>query len=250
MKKIIAVLFASALLVLSGLALATAANAGIAVTSQCANGWYVNDDEETLMPAQKPGGLLFDGPSLVHHLVAPGVPMTLDKVPGDGAFTTAGAITGVKPLFKMETTAPYSTINKTADGYWSSKITTGAGSQSEPVASPALLVGKWNYTMETTVYSFGVGYANDSGNKALVTSVTFGGKVYTMACAPGASASASPSKSASAAPSRSTSASPAVATLPVTGTAVPALVVAGMAAAALGGLLLVLARRRHNRFEA
>jgi hypothetical protein len=147
----------------------------------CNADWYVNPDETALKPRQLRDGLLFDGPSLIHH--KPAATYTLAQVPGSGF--QARLYEGVLPLFKLETSAPYSTLNKTADGkWWSSRIASGEGSQGQPVSSPADLVGKWNYTAETTVLSFGVGYANDVGNKALVTSVSFGGHVYGLACRP------------------------------------------------------------------
>jgi hypothetical protein len=161
--------------------------------------WYVNPDETALKPTQEPLGLLFDGPSLIHHAVTP---VTLASAPGDGSFG-AFKFHGSMPLFKLETTAPYSTINKTPGGYWSSKIVSGAGSQSMPLASLADFVGKWNYTAATMVYSFGVGYANDTGNKALVYWISFGGHKYELKCpkpSPSPSAS-SPSPSVSPTPS-------------------------------------------------
>jgi hypothetical protein len=204
------------------------------LTPSCLTGWYVNEDEEALLPEQKPGGLLFDGPSIAHHAV--GGTVTLATVAEDGAFTVSGPVVGALPLFKMETSTPYSTINKTAGGkYWSSKIGSGPGSQAEPVDHPGDLVGKTTsngaYTVSTAVFSFGVGYANDSGNKALVTSVTLGQQAYPLSCPPpsaSASVSASPSASAShsASPSASASASkttappttvPPITTLPTTG---------------------------------
>ena len=164
--------------------------------------WYVNSDETALKPTQQPFGLLFDGPSLIHHAVTP---VALADAPTDGAFG-GHLFHGSMPLFKMETTAPYSTINKTAGGkFWSSKIASGDGSQSMPLDTIAALVGKWNYTADTKVYSFGVGYANDSGNQALVSWISFGGHKYGLACpkpSPSPSASSpSPSVSPSTSPS-------------------------------------------------
>lgn len=211
--------------------------------SRCHSDWYVNGDEEKLLPTQLPGGFLFNGPSLIHHAVEP---VVLKDVPTDGSFTTFGPITGNKPLFKMETTAPYSTINKTGAGkYWSSKLSSGPGSQGSPVDSPADLVGKGPYTADTKVFSFGVGYANDPGNKALVTSVSFGGKKYGFAC------TSSPSPSASTSSSHSASPSPSVASLPVTGSKFNTPVAVGVGSALLvgGGTLFFLARRRRTEFR-
>lgn len=159
--------------------------------------WYVNPDETDLKPTQQPFGLLFDGPSLIHHAVAP---VGLADAPNDGAFG-GHLFHGSMPLFKMETTLPYSTINKTSGGYWSSKITTGAGSQSMPLASLADFVGKatsnGGYTADTKVYSFGVGYAHDTGNKALVSWISFGGHKYNLACPKPTPSASSPSPSTS-----------------------------------------------------
>ena len=169
-------------LVVAGfVAFATPAEASVPLDSKCSTGWYVNDDEASLMPDQTEDGLVFDGPSLIHHATD----YSLGSAPNNGSFTSKN-VTGVKPLFKMETSAPYSTVNKTSDGkFWSSKVPAGTdGAQDNPVSSLADLVGKWNYTSSTRVSTFGVGYANDTGNKATVTSITFGSKTYDMTCKP------------------------------------------------------------------
>lgn len=154
--------------------------------------WYVNDDETDLKPEQTPFGMLFDGPSLIHHALTP---VTLADAPEDGAFG-GHLFHGSMPLFKLETHLPYSTINKTSGGYWSSKIATGPGSQAIPVAHIADLAPLAPYTDATVVYSFGVGYAHDTGNKALVSWVAYGGHKYDLGCPP-PSPSTSPSASAS-----------------------------------------------------
>lgn len=183
----------------------------------CVNAdWYVNPDETTLKPQQFPDGMLFDGPSLIHHHVAP--PVALSAAPLDGAFG-AHVFHGVAPLFKMETATPYSTINKTAAGkYWSSKIATGAGSQSMPLATLSGFVGLWNYTSSTVIYSFGVGYANDQGNKAFVSWVSFGGHKYSLGCphSPSPSASATPSATPTSTPSTTPTATPSATPPPTT----------------------------------
>jgi hypothetical protein len=228
------------------------------VPSECHQGWYVNGDEEHLLPEQVENGFLFDGPSLVHHVIAP-----VKLADALGASLVADVETGVAPLVKLETTSPYSTINVRADGkVWSSKIASGPGSQDDPVNSITLLAGISPYTNGTKVYSVGAGYANDTGNTAVVSSITYGPTTYELACevqeSPGPSPSVS--ASASASPSVSTSAgatagpgTPAPAgsgDLPVTGEPVWLLAVVGVLFAA-GGLVLtyVLARDPRNRFE-
>lgn len=241
MKRVLGILAPTALGILLLATPAYAEDEIHPVKSNCNTGWYTNPDEEKLLPTQLNGGFMFDGPSLVHHATGP---FTLANVPTDGSFTTFGPVVGSKPLFKLETTAPYSTINKTGTGkYWSSKISTGAGSQGSPVDTPADLVGKWNYTADTKVFSFGVGYANDTGNKAMVTSITFNKTVYHLQCRPSPSPSASSSHSASP--------SPSVASLPVTGSTFNTPLAVGIGATLMvgGGTLFFLARRRRTEFR-
>jgi hypothetical protein len=154
---------------------------GTASDAKCNADWYVNPDETALKPKQLRSGLLFDGPSLIHHKTSG---YTLKNVPTNGSFT-AHVYAGARPLFKLETSNPYSTINKGAGGWWSSKIAASElGGQNQPVDSPADLIGKYTYTETTTVASFGVGYGNDTSNKALVASVRFGSHFYSLACRP------------------------------------------------------------------
>lgn len=175
MKKL-ALAIAAAALAVVGLAAPAQATKPV---SSCSSGWYVNPDEAALTPLEKSGGLLFDGPSLVHH-AASGL---LVDAAGDGSFV-AVVQAGVAPLFKFETSKPYSTINKTAAGlYWSSKIVAGEGSQASPVTL-AKLATLAPYTEATVLLSFGVGYANDAGNKALVTAVVYAKITYSFTCVP------------------------------------------------------------------
>ena len=96
-------------------------------------------------------------------------------------------------------------------------------------------VGKWNYTASTTVATFGVGYANDAGNAALVSSVTYDKKKYNLTCYP-----PKPSPSASSAsPSPSTSKSSG-GVVTTSGSAPPALAVTG-------GKEIVAARSEERR---
>lgn len=241
-----------------------------------ATGWYVNQDENgdgnpaadtvDLRPAQKPFGLEFNGPSLIHHATTSNTGIKLADVTA-GSFS-ADLKTGVLPLFKMETANPYSTINLTGAGkYWSSRIApSDLGGQSNPVNSAGDLVGKWNYTTTTVVSTFGVGYAKDTGNAALVKSITFAGRTYSLTCAPplqttspGPIKKPIPTKS-TARPSSSPSSPVAVptavppqppsASLPVTGAPVALLVMGAVAVAAIGAGLLIVARRRKVEFTA
>ena len=241
MRRVLAALAAGTILAAIP---AMPAAANIALPNACSQGWYVNDDEQALLPAQKPHGLLFDGPSLIHHAM----PLIgLGDLATDGAFT-ATVTKGVPPLLKYETTGPYSTVNETGDHtWWSSKIATGPGSQASPVASPADLAELAPYTADTKVFSFGVGYANDTGNTALVKTIKFTKVTYSLACAASPSPSKSAATSAAAHPSTSTSARP---TLPVTGFPTGPTLVIAVALLAAGGIGIVVGRRRRTRFEA
>lgn len=179
--------------------------------------WYVNPDETDLKPVQLSLGMLFDGPSLIHHHLTP---VSLADLPTDATFG-AHLFHGSMPLIKFESSIPgtpgtYSTINKTGAGkYWSSKIATGVGSQSMPLDTPADLIGKWaGYTADTKVFSFGIGYAHDTGNKAFVSWVALGGHKYGLWCPHSPSPSTSPSASLS--PSATPSSSPTPTAAPTT----------------------------------
>jgi hypothetical protein len=170
----------------AGVALATVAGTPANAASCSTNtqaGWYVNPDETALQPTWTPAGLLLDGPSLIHHAVT-GAVLLADLKPG--AFTDTG-LQGVRPLLKYETAAPYSTVNQVTSGvdsFWSSKLAvTADGGQDHPEPI-AVLAGLAPYTPTTTVATFGVGYATDSGNKDTVTAVTFGGDTYAFVPCP------------------------------------------------------------------
>lgn len=178
MKKIALGLIA-ATLALTGLVVTLTPAQATTSASTCSPGWYVNPDETSLTPVQKDGGLLFDGPSLVHHATSG----PLAEAATDSSFV-ATVTTGAAPLFKFETSKPYSTINKTAAGlYWSSKIASGVGSQASPTTL-AILAATAPYTEATVLISFGVGYANDAGNAATVKSVTYAKITYSFVCVP------------------------------------------------------------------
>ena len=251
------IMAALAVATLGVLGLATPAAATVpqgahTVKSACTTEWYVNSDEEALLPEQKPQGFLFDGPSLAHRLIA--LPIPLATAPTNGSFS-ADLLVGVMPLFKMETLAPYSTINKTPGGkYWSSKIASGSGSQSSPVDTLAQLAVLAPYNVNTKLYSFGVGYANDAGNKALVKSVSYGGHTYSLACVPASSsASVTPSTStppvttppSSVAPTNSQGPGPD-SSLPLTGTPVGRIALVGAVGVIAGIFLFVVGRRRRR----
>lgn len=168
-------------------AYATEATHPIAGSEKCPNaeGWYANGDEADLVPTQKLDGLLFEGKDLIHHSTGP---LDLADVKG-GTFVAEGSAD--KVAFKMETTAPYSTIVQTPAGkFWSSKVVTGKGSQSQPVDKVIDLTdadvieqpGK-EYTGATKVVTFGVGYWTESGS-TLVKSITFRGQKYAFSCKP------------------------------------------------------------------
>jgi len=159
-----------------------------------ASGWYTNPDEGDDVPTQKADGFLFEGKDLIHRSVTP---QDLADVKA-GSFVAVG--TADKVVFKMETTAPYSTIVQTPDGkFWSSKVPAGKGSQSAPVAhvidltdaDVVALPGK-TYTGATKVVTFGVGYWTESGS-TLVKSISFHGHTHALSCKPVASPSTSSS---------------------------------------------------------
>jgi len=266
-------------LAMSGPAQATEIGYSPTGSANCPNasGWYVNVDENgdgqptadtvDLRPEQKPAGFLFNGPSIIHHHTASPTGIKLADVEA-GSFTAALKV-GALPLFKMETANPYSTVNVTAGGkFWSSKIgAADVGGQSNPVDTAGDLVGLWNYTAATVVGTFGVGYAKDTGNSALVKSVTFDGKIYPLACyPPSPSPSASPTPSSSPSPSASATATQPGPTapaplptggagisgpsLPVTGAGTGVLIAVGVMVAATGAFLIVLSRRRKVDFAA
>jgi hypothetical protein len=261
MKRLtlLALTVAAAMLGVAVAAPAQATEPGATVPAICDKAWYVNPDETALLPKQTEDGLLFDGPSLIHHAASG----SLATAPGDGSFTVTGDVTGSKPLFKLETSSPYSTVNKTTSGYWSSKIATGPGSQAAPADTLAALAALAPYTEATTLHSFGVGYANDAGNKALVTSVTFGGKSYDLSCTPKPEKTPSASPTATAthaaptthkpAPHPSGASAAAVAGLgglPLTGPGVGVFAGVGALVLLVGAGLVWAARRRRTRFTA
>lgn len=254
-----AVSAAAALAAIGAAAPAQATPGPLPVVSECNKGWYVNGDEAALLPKQVPAGFVFDGPSIVHHSTAL---VAIKDVPAVGF--TATNVTGNAPLFKLETTEPYSTVNVLADGKaWSSKIPTGKGSQNEPV-SLADLAALSPYTEKTRVFSFGVGYANDTGNKATVTAITYD-TTYGLACTPPtqspsptptATGSPTPTASATGTPTGAptatgTTAAPPAAgpSLPVTGSPIRTAGIIGAGLLLIGAALYVGTRYRRHTFH-
>lgn len=194
-KRIITTLVAGAVLALTG---ATAAHAATpwdvpvkdSATCPNATGWGVGEDEKNLIPTQVPEGFQFKDASLVHHLVEKDGGLTLAEV-RPGSFV-ADLVDGSMPLIKLETTSPYTTINQTPDGkFWATAMTYDQeGGQGHPVDTVADLADKPTkdgvppLDAGTRVRTFGIGYANDNGNQAVVRSLTFQGKTYALSCSP------------------------------------------------------------------
>lgn len=260
---------ASLTLTLARPALATEQPTGPSfATCPCLTGWYVNADETDNRPEATVDGLKFTGKNLIHHKTS----LALTDVHA-GSFTAVG--TDDKVVMKYETDSPYTTIVQTPDGkFWSSHITTGPGSQAQPVDTPHDLVGipqrgaSGGLTEDTKVVSFGVGYWTETGS-TVVSSVAFHGVTYDLRCKPPTTtppthpttpptskpttppATTSPTSE----PSRSSTTGVPIdggaaggsgGALAVTGPSTG--VVAGIAAAllAIGGALLLVARRKRR----
>lgn len=245
MKRIGAALAAVTVATLGTVAVASPASAApepIFVESECLTDWYVNPDEGDLLPTQLVEGLEFDGPSLVHHLIDPPFPVASL---GNGTFE-ADVTEGVAPLFKVETTSPYSTLNYVGSGlWWSSKITAGQVGGQGNAQTPAVLAGLAPYTPQTTVFSFGVGYANDQGNAAVVSTITFGGTTYDLTCEPEPTTTETSTQATD--PATTTTAA-VTATLPVTGASTTGVVLTG-AVLIVGGVALLVAMRKRRDQE-
>ena len=252
-RSTLAALVAAGSLMALGAPVAAYATTGNDGPAKCNADWYVNPDETALKPKQLRTGMLFDGPSLIHHQTSG---YTLKSLPTDGALA-AHVFAGARPLFKLETSNPYSTINKSATGkWWSSKIPAASpGGQSDPVDSPADLIGKFTYTDATTVASFGVGYGNDTGNKALVAAVRFGPHFYSLGCRPHKPSHSptptptptSPGGGGGSTPTAVPSGAPQTGDGSSSGGANTALMVAGGLVVALGGGTGLLMWRRRNQ---
>jgi hypothetical protein len=178
---------AGALLIPAAPASAATPDGAHPVTTTCAplRAFYGNPDEKALVDNVKSGpfGFTFTGPSLVHHAMAL---TSLADTPKHAELSQSGTV-GNPALFKLETTAPYSTVNLNTYGpnagkWWSSKIPTGPGSQNDPVTGPADLAVLAPYTADTRVFSWGFGYANDTGNVTQIKSVTWMGVTTSLMC--------------------------------------------------------------------
>jgi hypothetical protein len=234
-------------------------------------GWYANPDEQDQLPAPTEDGLKFTDKNLIHHATS-GIDLAdMDHVTTSFVATTAG-----KVVFKVETSAPYSTIITNADGkVWSTAMTYDQeGGQGHPVAHYSDLVGeptkpgKAPFTSASMVVTFGVGYWVEEGS-TVVSSISFHGTTYPLTCvqhtatAPVSSASTSTKPVHSGVPSHAVSSTSHAAgaltgggtsgtgsALAITGP--PVGFIAGGAAVLLaaGGALIYGTRRRRTTFSA
>ncbi|MET0414433.1 MAG: hypothetical protein ABW022_00225 [Actinoplanes sp.] len=226
--------------------------------------WYVNPDETQFAPTRTVAGFVFEGKDLIHHKTSP-IDLSDIKVhTGTFEASTAG-----KVVFKMETSAPYSTIVQNADGkFWSTAMTYDqVGGQGSPVVNVSDLVGKPtkpgkpNLTADTKVVTFGVGYWDEAG-ATTVSSITFHGTKHDLTCKPKPTVTPTPTKTATPSPTVSPSASASVSpivtndppppgaagpSLPVTGPSLGVWVAVGVMLV-IGGVVMVSATRRKTRF--
>jgi hypothetical protein len=242
--------------------------------SDCANlkDWTTPGDETAPTPTED--GLAFGDKANVYHPVSLG----LSDITG-GSFEIKDSTGPIKPLLKILTTKPFTTINQvTVDGqvkWWASAMdATQEGGQNKPVAKPSDLIGldvkpgKTKLTDETVTTAFGVGFGNDTGSTALVPSLTFQGHAYDLTCKvaptkPTATATATTSPSSpvggngTSSPSTSAVAGGAAQNpadggsgLPVTGAAAGGIAGGAAVLLAVGAVLFVMARRRKVKFTA
>jgi hypothetical protein len=221
-------------------------------------GWYGNPDEQDDLPDPTEAGLKFEGKDLIHHKTS----LALTDVKA-GSFVAEGD--ALKVVLKYETDSPYTTIVQTPEGkFWSSHISSGKGSQDQPVDMPHDLVGipqrgaSGGLTEDTRVVSFGPGYWTETGS-TVVSSVKFHGETFDLTCKPAATTpptSKPPTKKPSPSHSTSTGAgglpgggnNTSSGALAITGPSTPAIVGLGAAILAVGGGLFWMTRRRRARF--
>jgi LPXTG-motif cell wall-anchored protein len=187
-------------------------------------GWYANADEQADLPQPTAYGLKFEGKDLIHHATSP-----IDFADMDHVTTTFTSTSAGKVVFKVETSAPYSTIITNADGkVWSTAMTYDQeGGQGHPVTHYSDLIGKPTkpgkpmFDSASRVVTFGVGYWVEEGS-TVVKTISFHGTVYSLSCFPHSpSASPTPTKTASATPTATASASTSPSASPKPTTAPP-----------------------------
>ena len=238
--------------------------------SDCANlkDWTTPGDETAPTPTED--GLAFGDKANVYHPAS----LDLSDVTG-GSFEIKDSTGPIKPLLKILTTKPFTTINQvTVDGqvkWWASAMDASQeGGQNKPVAKPSDLIGldvkpgKAKLTDETVTTAFGVGFGNDTGSTALVPSLTFQDHKYDFTCKPVTpttkpTATTSPSSHAGGTGTSSPSTSAAAggagqadgeSGLPVTGAAAGGIAGGAAVLLAAGAVLFVMARRRKVKFTA
>lgn len=264
----LALILAGSFLIASQGAYATTTPGPSFATCDNLKGWYANPDEQDQLPTPTEDGLKFEGKDLIHHATS-----GIDLADMDHVTTTFVASTAGKVVFKVETSAPYSTIITNADGkLWSTAMTYDQeGGQGHPVAHYSDLVGKPTkpgkapFTSASTVVTFGVGYWVEEGS-TVVSSISFHGTVYPLTCKPVVVETTSPAphtSSTSPAPVKTTAAphtsstpvaggggSDGGSSLPVTGAPVGLIVGGALALLVLGGAAYFVARRRETTFSA
>lgn len=208
-NKVVWAIVAAVAVIAAGLWLGKAASATedpqpILVESECFQEWYVNPDEGDRLPEQIEAGLLFQPADLVHHVA--GFP--LDDL-GTGGTFTVNPSPGENFRFSVEIInadkTGYATLhwNPLTDKWFIGGADASLDQYTNEEADPETFIGKLGrfgeIKADSVVMSFGVGYTkNPPGTiDTVVSSVTFAGVTYDLACAlepePTATASSSPS---------------------------------------------------------
>lgn len=275
MRKKIALLFAASVAILMpalpASATPTIPDGGLPVQSSCLHAdWYVNPDEADRLPTQTETGLEFDGADLVHRAIEK--PLA-ELTPGTYVATPDPDQPSFFSVEVRNSAGAYGTLRWNLTGPDANKwtIVIGAGTGPDGAATDGtftdanpvtLLTGKitkWGAfdAAPVKVISFGVGYTkNPPGTvKTIVTSVTFGGATYGLACQPEEEPSPDPTGTPTPSPSPSaseTTAPPVAAgpSLPVTGSGFPwGLVIAGAVVLAVGVMLVFAGAKERHRIE-